>query len=465
MAKGEKIRILVVDDEENVRHYLQLFLTREGFDVSQASDASEALDCVADDAFAIILCDIRMPGGMDGLGLLDELQGRALGCDVIMMSAYGSRETAIEAVRRGAYDYINKPIQTDDLLLTIHKLLERKRLHRENRKLREVLGETNEDCGIVTRAPVFQEALKSARRAAMFPSSILIRGETGTGKSLLAKAIHKWSDRRDKSLIEVNCAAIPANLLESELFGYVKGAFTGATRDHEGLLMAADKGTLFLDEIGDIPMDIQVKLLRVLEESKVRRVGETKARPIDVRFIAATHRDLETMVGEGEFRSDLYHRLDVIKLRIPPLRERPEDIPLLAETQIKRFNASYRTTIEGVTPEAMKLLMAYEWEGNIRELKNVIESGIVQESGSMLSAEALPRKVREPGPARPMQGGHADELWIPPDMNSIKQVCKEVEFQLIKRVLKQTGGNKSAAAKILEISLRALIYKVKEYEL
>lgn len=466
MAEGDaKTSILVVDDEEGVRHYLQLLLTREGFAVSTVENAEHALKRLHTESFALVLCDIRMPGEMDGLGLLVALQTLPIACDVIMMSAYGSRETALEAVRQGAYDYIDKPIQQDDLLLVLQKWHERKRLRHENRALRAVLREASEDHGMIGRSALFRKTLERAKRVARFPTNVLIQGETGTGKGLLANAIHQWSERRNQRIVEVNCGAIPANLLESELFGYARGAFTGAHRDYPGLLQSADGSTLFLDELGELPPELQVKLLRVLEEGSVRRLGETRARAVNIRLIAATNRNLEADVKAGRFREDLYHRLHVFSIRIPSLRERTEDIPLLVDAYIQRFNASYKTMIKGVVPEAMKVLMAYPWEGNIRQLRNSIESAMVQETQSLLTVEALPEQITTPHSSPAFVSMSTDEIWIPPAITSIKKASRAVELQLISRALQQTGGNRTAAAKLLEISHRALLYKIKEYEI
>lgn len=461
----EKTKVLVVDDEEGVRHYLRLLLTREGFEVVAAADAQEALKQLRSGDPDIMLCDIRMPGELDGLGLLEVLQEQPVRTEVVMMSAYGSRETALEAVRRGAYDYIDKPIQQDDLLLTLHKLLERKRLQKENRKLKEVLREAREDGGIVAKSESLEKLIRQAKRVATFPTAILIQGETGTGKGLLAQAIHQWSDRRDKPLVEVNCAAIPENLLESELFGYAKGAFTGANRDYPGLIQSAHGSTLVLDEIGELPLPLQVKLLRVLEEGLVRRLGEVKAREIDVRFIAATNRDLEREVEAGRFRRDLFHRINVFTCKIPPLRERQDDVPLLIETYIERVNTTYKTAIEGVEPKAMKALMHYSWEGNVRELRNAIESAIVQSAGPLLTLDDLPSKiVHYEESSSPAAALAKNEIFLPEELISIKEASRELEWLLIKRALARTQGNKSAAARLLEISSRTLSYKLQEFE-
>lgn len=452
-------RVLVVDDEENIRHYLRLLLEREGFTVATAATAEEGLRVASSFSPVLILCDVRMPGGFDGLGLLERIRELPMDCDVIMMSAYGSRETAIEAVQRGAYDYIEKPIQRDDLVLVLLKFFERERLRRENRRLKAALrGEAAED-GLIASAESMQKVLQKAHKVAPFPSTVLISGESGTGKELLARLIHRRSERQDGPFVAVNCGSIPDNLLESELFGHAKGAFTGAHKERIGLFEAADKGTLFLDEVSELPHPLQVKLLRVLQEGALRRLGETTMRSVEVRIVAATNRNLQEEVDAGHFRKDLYYRLNVVSLALPPLRERREDIPALVDAYIERFNARFGTSIQGATPEVMRCLMTFSWPGNVRQLKNVIESAIVLEEGSHLSLPSLPAEFSNAHAPSPLTRLLSDEEL------SIKKACREIEAYLIRQALAKTDGNRTAASRLLEISHRALLYKIKEYEI
>jgi len=454
----ESTRVLVVDDEENIRHYLQLLLQHEGFEVITASQAMEALEQISAHSPDIILCDIRMPGNMNGLELLKKINQMSISSQVVMMSAYGSRDTALEAVRLGAYDYIDKPIQRDELILTLRKLLERERLRHENVRLRAALEKTEDDHIIVARSDSMKRVLEMAKKVAVFPSTVLIQGASGTGKELLARGIHRWSDRHEKPFIAVNCGSIPENLLESELFGHARGSFTGAHKAHKGLFEAADEGTLFLDEIGELPLSLQVKLLRVLQEGKIRRIGETFAREVDVRIIAATNIDLTEAVEEKKFRQDLYYRLQVVTLTLPSLKDRTGDIPLLLDSFIGQFNSRFGTDIEGIEPEAMKCLTSYDWPGNIRQLKNVVERAIILEKGKLLSYNMLPDELKEPKVT-------SVSPTLPPDCLSIKKATRLIEEELITRALKKTGGNRSAAARLLEISHRALLYKIKQYEI
>lgn len=459
---SSRTRILIIDDEESIRHYLKLLLEREDFVVATAENGEEGLKRVEGREFDIILCDIRMPQ-LDGPGFLEEFRKRPAPGEVIMMSAYGSRDTALEAVRRGAYDYVDKPIQRDTLLLAIHKLLEREKLRQENQRLQIALMDGYEDEGIIGCSESLKQVLTMARKVAKFPSTVLVTGENGTGKELIARAVHRWSDRHNAEFIAVNCGSIPDNLLESELFGHAKGAFTGAHKEHIGLFEAAHQGTLFLDEVAEIPLPLQVKLLRALQEGEIRRVGETHPREVDVRIIAATNRDLTEEVESGRFREDLFYRLHVVSLEVPPLRERREDIPLLLDFYIKRVNACFGTSLEGVAPEAMRALMNYEWRGNVRELKNAVEQAAVLVDSNQLTLEALPPSIRS---AEEGDDGNPSELlhWLGGEL-SIKQSSKKLERILIRMALDKTGGNRSAAARLLEISHRALLYKMKDYEI
>lgn len=475
-----KPRILLVDDEPGIRQYLELVLKREGFPVDTASDAAEALDIISRHEPAVVLCDIRMPGELDGIGLLQRVRESPLSTEFIMMSAYGSRETALKAVEFGAYDYIDKPIQRDDLLLTLYKFLERERLRTENNRLRAALTGNEQHGELIAHSAAMTTLLEMARKVATYPTPVLLSGESGTGKEMLARAIHRWSERNQAPFVAINCGAIPTNLLESELFGYRKGAFTGAQRDHTGLIEAADGGVLFLDEIGEMPLMLQVKLLRVLQEQSIRRLGENHERPVHVRILAASNRDLQQEIQAGRFRQDLYFRLNVLHLVLPPLRERPEDIPFLARHFLQRLSHSLGKQIQGIQPATMKALQGYVWPGNIRELKNVVERAILLEDNSALTPSSLPEalQINEqeelPPTTRPSAPDTPDEnqpahsengLSLQFDSLSIKDAVRHIEIVMIQKALEQTGGNRTAASRLLEISQRALLYKIKQYDL
>lgn len=450
----ERLRILIVDDEESMRHMLSLLLDKEGYTVGTAPDGEEALKMLLAHAWDLALLDVRMPR-MGGLELIEEVVARNLPTTLIAMSAFGNREMAIEALQRGAYDYIDKPFKRDEILLTLAKAEERLQLKRENEALRQ------EDAGyfhgFVGASVPMQAVYQTLAKVAGYKSTVLLSGESGTGKELAARAIHNLSPRAQKPWVAVNCGAIPENLLESELFGHVRGAFTDASHDKIGLFEQAHQGTIFLDEIGELPRNLQVKLLRVLQEGEVRRVGSARSTEVDVRVVAASLHDLGKRVQEGLFREDLFYRLNVINVHLPPLRERSEDIALLVEHFVQKQNKRLGTHVRGVTPEAMKLMMDYPWPGNVRELQNCIERGVVLASGPQLDASLLPQRILE----------RADELHqlFQQDELSIKKMSVSLERILIRRALEKTGGNRTNAARLLELSHRALMYKIKDYGL
>jgi len=448
-------RILIVDDEENFRHMLSVILKKENYEVETASNGEEGLKKATLSSFDQILCDIRMPQ-MDGMEFLTEAQKMGVEATIIMMSAYGTIDTAIEAMKLGAYDYISKPFKPDEIILTLKKAEERERLRRENELLRKEVQKEYSFENIVSKNEKMINIFEVIKKVAPYKSTILITGESGTGKELIARALHYSSDRSQRPFIPVNCGAIPENLLESELFGHVKGAFTDAIRTKKGLFEEADGGTLFLDEIGELPTQLQVKLLRVLQDGEIRRVGESKSIQIDVRIISATAKDLTKEVNEGRFREDLFYRLNVLPIYIPPLRERKEDIPLLVPHFINKYSQSMNKPVVGITSKALDALMDYKWYGNVRELENTIERAIVLTDRENIELENLPIEIQN----------FQDQIQLIPlaeEEYSIKKASKFLETNLIKKALKKTKGNHTHAARLLEISHRALLYKIKEY--
>ena len=375
-----------------------------------------------------------------------------------------TKTAVVDAIRKGAYDYLAKPFEKAELLLAIRKAEERERLARENRTLKESLRSDASFDNIVARSEVMHAIFRTVRKVAAFKSTVLVTGESGTGKELIARAVHFASPRADKPFVAVNCGAIPETLLESELFGHVKGAFTDASRAKPGLFEEADGGTIFLDEIGALPLALQVKILRVLQEDEVRRVGDTRETPIDVRVVAATLDDLATMVDEGEFREDLFYRLNVIPLQLPPLRDRKDDIPLLCDHFLARYNQALGTAVAGYTPDALEALVGYHWPGNVRQLQNVIERAMVLCESERIGLDDLPPRVRDDRHgAGGLHSAVADQ--VDEDDLSIKKHTRTLERELIRRALVKTGGNRTHAAKLLELSHRALLYKIKDYEL
>ena len=449
------MNILVVDDELGLRHTLTLILQAEGHTVRAASDGAAGLERLAEAPADLIICDVRMPG-LDGLSFLEKYRESGGTALVIMMSAYGDDEAALEAIRRGAYDFIAKPFRADQVLLVVRKAIEREGLRREVEQLQDELVALRAPSGIVGRSPKITQAIALADKVARHPSTVLITGESGTGKELIARHIHAASPRAARPFVAVNCAAIPEALLESELFGHAKGAFTGATADRQGLFEEANEGTLFLDELGDLPVALQVKLLRALQEGEVRRVGDNASRSVDVRLVAATARDLEADVAEGKFRADLYYRVNVVRIHLPALRERSEDIPELVRHFVDRFNRRLGLHVTGLTAAAMRALMEYPWPGNVRELENVIERAMVLTDGPQLDVEQLPTLAAPT--ARHDNGASPLDL-------SVKRRTDELERALIKEALERTRGNRTRAAKLLDLSHRALLYKIRDYGL
>ncbi len=459
MVKGgeHKQRVLVVDDEENLRHMLKVLLGKEGYQVEQAADGTEALAMASRGSYAFILCDIKMPV-LDGAGFLRQATAAGVTGTFIMMSAYGTVDTAIECMKLGAYDYISKPFKNDEILLVLRKAEERERLKSENRRLREEMKKEYSFSGIIGKNPRMQEIFSLVGKVCDYKTTVLILGESGTGKELIARAVHYNSRRRNAPFVAVNCGAIPETLLESELFGHVRGAFTDASSDKVGLFEQADGGTLFLDEIGDMPLSLQVKLLRVLQDEEIRRVGSVVPKRVDVRVISATAKGLAGEVAAGRFREDLFFRLNVFSLVLPPLRERLEDIPLLVAHFLDKHMEKQKKSGVGCSPGVLKAFMNYGWPGNVRELENSIERGLVLCEGNVLDVECLPDHFRE-------KGAGGARVVIPGETLSIKKAEELLERDFIRRALEKTGGNRTHAARLLEISHRALLYKLKEYEM
>ena len=447
-------KVLIVDDEENMRHLLAVILDKEGYKIDEAKDGKDALGQLDRNEFDFILTDIRMPK-MNGMDFLDELKKRNSDALCIVMSAYGNVDTAIEAMKKGAYDYISKPFKPDEVVLTLRKAAERQMLYRENRALKTQADKIYGLEGIIAQSRVMKEIFRSIEKIAEYKTTILITGESGTGKELVARAIHQTSPRKNKPFIAINCGALPENLLESELFGHLKGAFTGATVTKKGLFEEAHGGSIFLDEIGELPFQLQVKLLRVLQEDEIRKVGDTKTQTIDTRVIVATIRNLEQEVKKGNFREDLFYRLNVLPIHLPPLRERKEDLPFLVDHFIKKFNQKFNLNVKGIVKEGLEKLLNYHWPGNIRELENAIERAIVLTEAEKIQLSSLPKEISS-GLGKP-------NVYVRGDSLSIKKATKSLERDLICRALQTTKGNRTRAAKLLEISHRALLYKMKEY--
>jgi two-component system, NtrC family, response regulator PilR len=450
-------RVLVVDDEPSMRELLDITLKQEGYDVTLADGGEAAIRALEETVFDLVVTDLRMRK-VDGLAVLRAVKERAPGTAVLMVTAFASTDTAVEAMKLGAYDYVTKPFKLDEIRLTIANALERKRLQEENQALRRQLHKERGFANFVGRSRRMLDVFETIRKIADTPSNVMITGETGTGKELVAQAIHNESPRRDRPFVSVNCGAIPEGLMESELFGHVKGAFTGAVSDTRGLFAAADAGTLFLDEITEVPQSVQVKLLRATQERTVRRVGDTRDVRIDVRLIAASNRDINRAVAEGVLREDLFYRLNVIPIHLPPLRERREDIALLVAHFIQKIARETGKDVRGIAPDALAVLERYRWPGNIRELQNAIERAIVLGSGPILEVDALPAELRRPVGARDVT------LEIPPEGLDLEATLERLEQQLLHAALERCGGVQTRAAELLKMSFRQFRYKLHKRE-
>ncbi|MGD0499896.1 MAG: sigma-54 dependent transcriptional regulator [Bryobacteraceae bacterium] len=445
-----KQRILIVEDEDKLRRVLELQLVSAGYDVDQAVSAEAGLKTV--DRADLVLTDFKMPG-MDGLQLLALIRRQNAQVPVIVMTAFGSIETAVEAMKAGATDFLLKPFPLDHLLQVVRKALEVRDLRDENRKLKAELGRRYEFASIIGRSPNMQEIFAAIERVAPTRATVLLAGESGVGKDLIARAIHFHSPRRDRPLVKINCSSIPEGLMESELFGYEKGAFTGAAASKPGKFEQADTGTVFLDEIGDVPGNIQVKLLRILQEREFERLGSNVTRRIDVRVIAATNQDLRAALEQGAFREDLYYRLNVVPLNIPPLRERKQDIPFLANHFVKKLAPDAGCRVESISDAAMEKLMSYHWPGNVRELENVIERGLVMCAGTQLDAVDI---KLEGAPGRGSASHAPAETHFLPEGATLDSY----EQEIIREALRRAEGNKSQAARLLGLTRNALRYRL-----
>ncbi len=439
--------IFVVDDEESLREYLSILLAKSGYKVRTFSSGTELLDTLPGHSPDVILLDLKMPG-MDGIQVLERVRSMDPQVPVIIMTAYGTIQSAIEAIQKGAFYYITKPFEISELKIQIQKALEYRQLKRENLQLKQ---ELNLNFQIVGQNPEFLKILETVRRVAKTDATVLILGESGTGKELIARALHQNSPRAAYPFVAINCAALPEELLESELFGYERGAFTGATTSKEGLFRAAHRGTLFLDEVGEISPRIQVKLLRALQEREIIPLGSTKPVKVDVRILASTNRDLEALMRKGQFREDLYYRLNVITLRIPPLRERKDDIPLLVDHFIRKYSRKHKIPPKRVPKEVLQVLMAYSWPGNVRELENAIERALILSPGEEITLEALPPQILG------LRG--EDEVSLPPPTLTLE----ELERRYILKVLEEVGWDKARAAQILGINLSTVYRKLARF--
>jgi len=452
-------RLLIIDDEENMRHLLSVMLGKVGYVADTASDGNEGLRMLSETRYDFILCDLKMPG-MGGMEFLKAAKEKPGATTVIMMSAYGTIDTAVEAMKLGAYDYISKPFKSDEVYLALKKAEERENLKKENRWLKERIQKIEEKYqfgNMLAKSRAMRAVFNLAEKAAHYNTTVLITGESGTGKELVAKAIHFSGERAAMPLVPVNCGGIPETLLESEFFGYKKGAFTGADKNKKGLFEEAEGGTLLLDEVGELPLSLQIKFLRVLQEEEIRAIGDTKTTRINVRVIAATAKNLEEEVRKGQFRRDLFYRLNVLPIHIPPLRDRSEDIPLLCQHFISKYNKVLNKDIKSIAPDALSLLLKQRWPGNVRELENAIERAVLLAEEAILSGEHF-FMPRNPEPETPP----AEEIF---EGYSLKAAQKILEKKMITKALLATGGNRTKASQLLEISHPSLLSKIKVYNI
>jgi two-component system response regulator PilR (NtrC family) len=447
--------ILIVDDERSMREFLGIYLRREGYRIEAAAGGKEALAVLKARAFDVVITDLRMPE-IDGLTVLAEAKRLRPDTEVIVVTAFSTTETAIAAMKAGAHDYLTKPFKIDEVGLVVARAMEKRRLSRDNVALRDEIKGRYKLERLLGKSPPMQRVFDVLRKVASTRTSVLLIGESGTGKELAARALHELSPRTEHSFVAVNCGAIPESLLESELFGHLRGSFTGASADKQGLFDAAHGGTLLLDEVAELPVSMQVKLLRVLQERKVKPVGGITEREVDVRIVAATNRDLETEVEKGTFRQDLYYRLNVIQIRLPPLRERREDLPLLVDHFIRKFSAEHGRNVVSAAPEVMSALMSYHFPGNVRELENMIERAVTLATTDWLGLDAFPNLVGLHGatPSVNTVAAIADEGL------DLERHLEEYERTILIKALERTGGNRTEAARLLHVSFRSMRYRL-----
>ncbi|UYL08513.1 sigma-54 dependent transcriptional regulator [Bdellovibrio sp. SKB1291214] len=456
-----KPRILVVDDEESIREFLEIMLKKEGYEITLAEDGQKAKDLLTKKSFDMIISDLQMPH-VTGIELLKHVKESYPDTVFMLITAFGTTETAVEAMKMGAYDYLTKPFKIDEVRLNIQNALRSRNLEVENRTLKKELTKEYSFQSMVGNSPAMHAIFDMVKRVSQTPTNVLITGESGTGKEVVAKAIHYNGPLKDRPFVTVNCGAIPENLMESEMFGHKKGSFTGAVADKPGLFEVADGGTLFLDEVGELPLTIQVKLLRAIQERVVRRVGSTEDTKVEVRIIAATNRNLEEMVAKGTFRQDLFYRLNVINIKTPSLRERREDVPLLANHFLKKYNERLNKNIGAISVEAMEILKKYDYPGNVRELENMIERTVALEGGATILPESLPPMVNTTS-GRKMAS--SNEIEMGDDGVDLDKVMGQIEKELLIKAIHSAGGVKKRAAKLLHISFRSMRYRIEKYNL
>lgn len=456
-----KPRILIVDDEESIREFLEIMLKKEGYEVASVEDGQKAIDYLGKKSVDLVISDLQMPN-VTGIELLKVVKDQYPDILFMMITAFGTTESAVEAMKMGAYDYITKPFKIDEVRLNIANALRSQNLEIENRTLRKELKKEYSFQNFIGNSPAMHRVFDLIKRVSQTPTNILITGESGTGKEMVAKAIHYNGPLRDKAFVTVNCGAIPENLMESEMFGHKKGSFTGAATDKAGLFEVADGGILFLDEVGELPLNIQVKLLRAIQEKVIRRVGGTEDVTVDVRIMAATNRNLEDMIKKGEFREDLYYRLNVIHIETPPLRDRREDVPILANHFIKKYSDRLAKGVGGISDEAMAVLEKYDYPGNVRELENIIERTVALEGGATILPESLPPFVQTPS-GRKLASSH--EIEITQDGLDLDKVVGQIEKELLVKAIHASNGVKKKAAKLLNISFRSMRYRIEKYNL
>lgn len=456
-----KSRILVVDDEESIREFLEIMLKKEGYEITTAEDGAKAKEILSKKSFDMIISDLQMPN-MTGLELLRYVKESYPDIVFMMITAFGTTETAVEAMKIGAYDYLTKPFKIDEVRLNVVNALRSKNLETEVRVLKKELVKEYSFQNMIGNSEAMHQVFNLIKRVSQAPTNVLITGESGTGKEVIAKAIHYNGPLKDRPFVTVNCGAIPENLMESEMFGHKKGSFTGAIADKAGLFEVADGGTLFLDEVGELPMSIQVKLLRAIQERIIRRVGATEDMKVEVRIIAATNRNLDDMVAKGTFRQDLFYRLNVINIKSPPLRDRSDDIPLLAHHFLKKYNEKLGKQIGSISVEAMDILKKYNYPGNVRELENMIERTVALEAGSTILPESLPPIVNTSS-GRKMAS--SSEIEVGDDGLDLDKVIGQIEKELLIKAIHASNGVKKKAAKLLKISFRSMRYRVEKYNL